>query len=318
MIFRLLVIFAILYSFSTIEAKVVVLESLDYSNPYLMKLRQEIKHNLQTVKSRNGHGKMIPLKFYQYKIQKDDTFFKIMAKTGMNIDTLSSVNSLSSQHDIYEGMILLIPNMRGTYENQSLEPSKKNKKKLAKKYNILSRNVIYDSNKKEWFIAGKNLDKIESDFFYGRAFSMPINKGEIEVPITEKKDQKNGFSKPVSGYVSSKYGLRLDPFTKKKTFHGGIDIAAPKGTYVYASAKGKVIMAENHAGYGNLIVVRHKKGYETRYGHLDIISVKKGQSVERGEKIGEVGNTGRATGNHLHFEVRRFKKKEKPTFFPHE
>lgn len=317
MILKFLFILFLCFSYSPIQAKIILLKDLDYSNPTLKQLRKEVTHNLKVIKSRNGHGKMLPLKFYKYKVKKKDTFFKIMAKTGMNIDTLSSINSLSSQFDIRKGMVLLIPNMRGTYEERSLKFSEKNRKKLAKKYDILVRNVIFDHNKKEWFIAGKSFDKIESDFFYGKAFAMPLKKDEITPGKQEKKSQETKFRKPVSGYVSSKYGYRLDPFTKRKTFHGGIDIAAPKGTNVYASALGKVVFASSKGGYGNLVVIRHKKGYETRYGHLNKITVKKGQKIKRGEKLGEVGSTGRATGNHLHFEVRRFQKKERPRFLPH-
>jgi len=86
-------------------------------------------------------------------------------------------------------------------------------------------------------------------------------------------------------------------------FHAGLDIAAERGQPVYATAEGTVAGAEYHSDYGNLIVLNHGFGIETRYGHLSAFSVSKGQTVKRGDIIGRVGATGKATGPHLHYEV---------------
>ena len=110
---------------------------------------------------------------------------------------------------------------------------------------------------------------------------------------------------PVRGRISSHFGVRNSPFRQQGVdFHRGIDIAAPIGTPVYAPAKGVVAFAGVQGGYGNVIFVKHRGGLSTRYGHLDKILVKEGQKVERGDIIGHVGNTGRSTGPHLHYEVR--------------
>lgn len=107
------------------------------------------------------------------------------------------------------------------------------------------------------------------------------------------------FNWPVYGSLSSKFGRR------RGENHDGIDIAAPKGTQVLASRSGHVIYSGNKiSGYGNLVIVRHPDSYATVYAHLSKILVRKGQFVSRGQKIGRVGATGRATGPHLHFEVR--------------
>ena len=112
---------------------------------------------------------------------------------------------------------------------------------------------------------------------------------------------------PVEGRLSSNFGTRIDPITKKaNSFHSGIDFAAPTGTPVYSAESGTVIRAEfNQNGYGNLIVVKHADDLTTYYGHLSKISVKIDQKVNRGQLIGNVGSTGNSTGPHLHFEVRR-------------
>ncbi len=110
---------------------------------------------------------------------------------------------------------------------------------------------------------------------------------------------------PCSGYVASGFGWRRDPVIPGRyEFHEGIDIAAPYGTPVYAAASGKVIAAWWNGGYGRTVIIDHGNGLRTVYAHLLKIDVKVGQVVKKGQKIGEVGSTGRSTGPHLHFEVR--------------
>jgi murein DD-endopeptidase MepM/ murein hydrolase activator NlpD len=109
---------------------------------------------------------------------------------------------------------------------------------------------------------------------------------------------------PTHGWLSSSTGNRADPFTGEKDFHPGLDISADKGDPVFSTADGKVESAAMAGNYGNLIVVDHGYGIETRYGHLSAFKVKAGQTVKRGDLLGLVGSTGRATGSHLHYEVR--------------
>ncbi len=111
--------------------------------------------------------------------------------------------------------------------------------------------------------------------------------------------------RPVSiGTYSSNFGWRIDPFTGTGAMHEGVDFPAPEGTPIFASAGGVVAYAGPHPTYGNMVEIDHGKGIITRYGHASRVLVKVGQVVRRGEKIAEVGSTGRSTGNHLHFEVR--------------
>jgi murein DD-endopeptidase MepM/ murein hydrolase activator NlpD len=86
--------------------------------------------------------------------------------------------------------------------------------------------------------------------------------------------------------------------------HNGTDFAAPHGTPIFATADGVVVHAEWLSGYGRLVKIQHEFGIETRYAHMSKIRVKKGQRVSRGQRIGDMGNTGRSTGTHLHYEVR--------------
>ncbi len=108
---------------------------------------------------------------------------------------------------------------------------------------------------------------------------------------------------PAQGWLTGTFGGRSDPFTGEPGFHQGIDIATDKGQPVFATADGVVESAAYTGDYGNLIVLRHEFGLATRYGHLSRFAVTAGQSVKRGEVIGYVGSTGRATGAHIHYEI---------------
>lgn len=112
-------------------------------------------------------------------------------------------------------------------------------------------------------------------------------------------------SPPISDIVyTSNFGWRIDPFTGQSAMHEGVDFMAEAGTPFYASAGGVVVYAALHPQYGNMVEIDHGNDIVTRYAHASRLFVKVGQVVRRGDKIGEVGSTGRSTGNHLHFEVR--------------
>lgn len=108
---------------------------------------------------------------------------------------------------------------------------------------------------------------------------------------------------PVRGWISSKFGYRISPFTGRRVFHEGIDIAARYGAPVRATAKGIVIYAGYKPGYGKLVTIDHGFGYVTRYAHNSKVLVKVGQRVEKGDIIAKVGSSGHSTGPHVHYEV---------------
>lgn len=109
---------------------------------------------------------------------------------------------------------------------------------------------------------------------------------------------------PVKGWLTSNFGLRPDPFTGKRKIHEGLDIAARTGTPVIATADGIVSSVKTEPGYGKLVTIDHGYGYRTFYGHNSQYNVKVGQRVRRGDRIASVGNTGRSTGSHVHYEIR--------------
>lgn len=109
---------------------------------------------------------------------------------------------------------------------------------------------------------------------------------------------------PVNGTISSYFGMRIHPILGERRFHHGIDIAAPEGTEIFAIRKGKVIFSGEREGYGNVVIIDHGDGLESRYAHNKVNLVSEGDIVEENTIIAKVGSTGTSTGPHLHFEIR--------------
>ncbi len=130
----------------------------------------------------------------------------------------------------------------------------------------------------------------------------------LEAMLLQQTMQKNMLpdNSPVNvGYNSSSFGWRVDPFSGRSAFHEGLDFTAATGTPIHAAAGGRVTFAEQTPDYGKIIKINHGSGLETRYAHASELLVKAGDVVRKGQLIARVGNTGRSTGPHLHFEVRR-------------
>lgn len=131
------------------------------------------------------------------------------------------------------------------------------------------------------------------------------SKGEFFWQTGESLD-KGLLRLPLNGArLSSNFGTRRHPVLGQTRMHSGVDLAAPTGTPIYAAAAGRVSFAGWNGGYGNLVIINHGNGLSTRYGHMSRISVKQGQQVTQGQTIGAVGQTGLATGPHVHYEVRK-------------
>lgn len=123
--------------------------------------------------------------------------------------------------------------------------------------------------------------------------------------LTKKKNllASSPSIKPVPGIITSPFGYRKSPFTGRRTFHSGLDISNRMGTNIVSTAFGKVVFAGRKTGYGKVVIIDHGYGKATKYAHLRKILVHKNQQVKRGEAIATLGNTGRSTGPHLHYEV---------------
>ena len=144
--------------------------------------------------------------------------------------------------------------------------------------------------------------------------------GLMEAMLVQQRAKKVAIpsTQPVTtGWYSSNYGWRIDPFTGQKAFHEGVDFMADSGTPIHAAGGGTVVYADTYAGYGNMIEIDHGNGLISRYAHASKMLAKVGDVVMKGQKIGEVGNTGRSTGPHLHFEVRHRGAPQNPEHYLH-
>ncbi len=131
-----------------------------------------------------------------------------------------------------------------------------------------------------------------------------IEQKQLSLTLTNILNQSIPNGKPINYQsISSKFGYRIHPITKKHTFHAGIDLSATSGTPIYATADGVIEYAKRKGGYGNYILIDHPYGFKTAYGHLSKLNVKVGDYVLKNDLIGYVGNTGRSTGPHLHYEI---------------
>lgn len=148
---------------------------------------------------------------------------------------------------------------------------------------------------------GFRLEKIE-----GEAKARELSMEELHALLDDQRSILNSTPSvwPARGFVSSGFGYRVSPFTSVKKMHEGLDIAAPRGTDIMAPADGIITYTGVKGAYGNIVVIDHGYGLVTRYGHLSQMLVETGKHVRRGERVARVGNTGRSTGDHLHYEVR--------------
>lgn len=211
-------------------------------------------------------------------------------------------------------------------------------------------NVIFDHRKHITYVGLISLVQVVVVLWYLNVKKPTDSLGNIEKGITELTEGQKNIQKDISTVkqqiivmvikdsimneqlqhypatlplamsdltrASSVYSERIDPITGDKRFHWGIDYPANKGTPVYATAAGVVEKAENdYSNYGNTIKINHLNGYESLYAHLDEIDVVLNQDMKRGDLIGTVGNTGRATGNHLHYEISYQEKHVNPNIF---
>ena len=185
--------------------------------------------------------------------------------------------------------------------------SKINKVYLEDKFNT---NEVFEPNQQEM---GGPLEQLEpKDYEVASLIYEKSNKFQI----LKKRFLSVPLSSPIENYyVTSGYGIRKDPYTKRKAFHKGIDLGAPWGSDILVTAKGKVIFVGNNGQYGKSVFVDHGYGLQTRYAHLSKILVKRGQVLQLGDSVGKIGNTGRSTGKHLHYEIKMNDKARNPQPF---
>ncbi len=226
------------------------------------------------------------LQMKSYVVEKGDTLLELAIRFKLNVDTLVSVNNIQDATLLQYGRDLLVPSSNGIIHTVSRRDTIDG---IAKKYNTPA-SAILDINDvrnallvpgHKLFVPDAKLDQFELGLILGTVFYFPTR-----------------------GVLSSGYGYRISPITKRRHFHAAIDIANVRGTKIYAAATGTVsYVSGNNPVYGKAIEIRHPNGYKTLYSHLSKIYVRKGSLITRGSVIGLMGNTGFSTGSHLHFSI---------------
>ena len=224
--------------------------------------------------------------FKDYTVRKGDTISGIASRAGLrNFGTLLSVNNIDNARRISAGQVLRVPSADGL-----LYTVKKNETLagIAAAHNVTV-TALLDAND----LTHETLSVGQKLFIPGAALS----SFELRKALGEL------FIYPIHGRLTSPFGYRSDPFTGVRSFHSGIDLAAPTGTSVKATLDGKIAETGFNRIFGNYVIITHDRGYQSLYGHLSAIYVKRGQYVTQGAVVGAVGNTGYSTGPHLHLSI---------------
>lgn len=246
--------------------------------------------------ARSSEG--LELCYFTYRVQKGDMIGFIADKFNVTQDTIISVNNIHQSRLIQIGQILKIPSMPGIV--YTVKKNGETANSIAEKFEVSAEKLarVNHLQENQNLVAGQTL-------FAPDALLDWVTRQEINGDL---------FHKPVHSryYLSSYYGWRSSPFSGKRSYHSGVDMACPHGTPVYAALGGTVTSVGYNNVYGNYIIVTHHSGYKTLYGHLSKQLVTRGKWVDTNSRIGLVGSTGLSTGPHLHFTVYKFGKTVNP------
>lgn len=241
-----------------------------------------------------------PLLITDYEIKEGDSLWSIASKFNLDLDTIIGSNKISNINFLKLGTVLRIPNQDGIFIKVAKNDTVA---KLADKHGSYKQ-AVYVAN----LLSEETQINIGSEIFLpgAKVASPPVSTGRTSARAakTTITTSSRKFRWPVMGKISSVFGWRRSPFGRRRVFHTGLDIRAPKGRGIVAAGDGKVVHSGWMGGYGKTIVISHPGGVSTLYGHCSSLAVNRGANVRSGQVIARVGSTGRSTGNHLHFEVR--------------
>ncbi len=237
-----------------------------------------------------------PLAILAYRVKRGETISGIATRLGLTTDTISTFNRPEGRgvHNVTVGELLKIPSQDGMYLAVTGDFEE-----MCRKYKVAPEDVL----------AANSLPR--SAVTRGMQLFFP---GVQHVGYALALQEGVGVALPLHGWESSPYGRRLDPVTGQPSNHVGVDLAAPMGSLVRSATDGVVRVATYDSILGNYVEVRGQLGYSYVYGHMSRILVRPGTVVSTGKVLGLVGDTGYATGPHLHFEVRRYGVPQNPKF----
>ncbi len=243
----------------------------------------------------------IPLRYKTHTVVKGDMIGGIAKENSLNQDTLISINDIKNSRLLRIGQTLRIPNQDGILYTVKARDTNI---AIAEKFSINLDAILAVNETPE-----KHLYKADEVIFLPGARLSATVVQEINGDL---------FLWPVrGGRLTSYYGYRNDPFTGRRQFHNGLDIASPPGTPIRAAMAGRVSASGYDAISGNYVILTHHSGYRSFYGHMQTVRVKTGQQVALGARIGDVGSTGYSTGSHVHFSVYKYGRTVNPLFLLH-
>jgi murein DD-endopeptidase MepM/ murein hydrolase activator NlpD len=261
------------------------MRSLTLDDPLFMQLQDDIELSYRASREREP-PELPPLAIFSYRRKPTDDLFSLNARLNLPYDTIATLNAMESASSVNNLEHVLICSRPGIFIH---DPPRTELEQMMLATRVgdglaAEKLVVWRYGFKEAysFFPGSLFTEVERAYFLHILFRFPISQGSI----------------------TSRYGLRANPFSGNQEFHNGIDIGAPIGTEVCAAREGKVAEAGSNPVLGSYVILTHPGGLQTVYGHLSAINVTLGEEVRTGAVIGRVGNTGQATGPHLHFEVR--------------
>ena len=227
------------------------------------------------------------LRVFSYRLEEGMDLLSLSARLNLPYDCIATLNGLDNPDAVTPDVVILIPNQPGIFVWEDPESTfqeivasiSENTRSGAQPVRLEMRDSLHDL----LFYRGASFTPIERAYFLNILFRFPLPFGRL----------------------TSGYGTRDNPFTGDSEFHKGIDLAAPRGTEVIAARDGTVATVGFDPILGKMVIVDHEAGYQTIYGHLEVINVQMNDSVRSGTIIGTVGTTGYSTGPHLHFEIHR-------------
>ena len=243
-------------------------------------------------------SKNLELCYYTYRVKKGDMIGYIADKFNITQDTIISVNNIHQSRLLQIGQYLKIPSMPGII--YTVRKTGETVESISAKYEVSA----------EKCARVNSLDS-EKELVAGTTVFVPDAQLDW---VTRQEINGDLFHKPIHSryWLSSYYGWRSSPFSGKRSYHSGVDMAAPSGTSIYAALDGTVTSTGFNNVYGNYVIISHHSGYKSLYGHMSAVLVSRGQYVTTNTRIGKVGSTGMSTGPHLHFTVYKFGKTVNP------
>lgn len=275
------------------------LRTLTRDDPLYVQLQSELDAWYRTFPNRTAAGAGFgaatagdpaaasPLAIFAYERRAGDDLFSLNARLNLPYDALVTLNAAASRAEFESLATVLVPSRPGLFVSDppatALEDmmfASRVERGLAPERLVVRRGGTAAAL---WFFRGETFNAVERAYFLQILYELPLLRGTI----------------------TSRYGSRLDPFTGDPSFHNGIDLGAPEGTPVRAARDGTVAEVGSSPVLGTYVVLTHPGGWQTVYGHLSSVAAVAGAKVALGAFIGCVGSTGKTTGPHLHFELRR-------------